>query len=66
VSYRDVAKGVMGKSDGRTAITRIVLRPEITFEGETPDARTLARLHHEAHEHCFIANSLKSEIVVEG
>jgi organic hydroperoxide reductase OsmC/OhrA len=64
-SYRDEARGVMGKLDGRTAITRIVLRPRIVFEGETPDGVTLARLHHEAHEHCFIANSLKSEVTVE-
>jgi organic hydroperoxide reductase OsmC/OhrA len=65
-SYRDRAKGVMGKIDGRTAVERILLRPEIAFEGEAPDAATLARLHHDAHERCFIANSLKSEIVVEG
>lgn len=64
-SYRDEAKGVMGKLDGRTAVTRIVLRPQIAFDGEAPDAGMLARLHHEAHERCFIANSLKSEIVVE-
>jgi organic hydroperoxide reductase OsmC/OhrA len=63
--YRDAAVGRMGKLDGRIGVTRIVLRPEIGFEGETPDAETLARLHHEAHERCFIANSLKSEVVVE-
>jgi hypothetical protein len=38
----------------------------IAFEGDAPDAETLARLHHEAHERCFIANSLKSEVVIEG
>ena len=65
-SYRDEAKGVMGKVEGRTAITRILLRPEIAFDGEAPDPETLARLHHDAHELCFIANSLRSEIVVEG
>lgn len=65
-SYRDEARGVMGKdSDGRMAITRIVLRPEIGFTGVAPDPAKLARLHHEAHGKCFIANSLKSEIVVE-
>jgi organic hydroperoxide reductase OsmC/OhrA len=57
----------MGKDErGRMAITRIVLRPEITFAGAEPDAETVARLHHEAHEKCFIANSLRSEIVVGG
>jgi organic hydroperoxide reductase OsmC/OhrA len=64
-AYRDEARGVMGKLDGRTAITRIVLRPRIAFEGGPPDEATLARLHHDAHEHCFIANSLRSEVIVE-
>lgn len=65
-SYRDEARGVIGNLDGRTAITRIVLRPRIAFDGEQPDEATLARLHHEAHEHCFIANSLRGEVTVEG
>jgi organic hydroperoxide reductase OsmC/OhrA len=64
--YRDEAVGVMGRLDGRIALTRITLRPRIDYAGGTPDAETLARLHHEAHERCFIANSLKTEIVVEG
>jgi organic hydroperoxide reductase OsmC/OhrA len=64
--YRDEARGTMGRDDrGRMAVTRIVLRPEIDFAGDAPDAETLARLHHEAHEKCFIANSLRTEIVVE-
>jgi organic hydroperoxide reductase OsmC/OhrA len=66
-AYRDEARATMGKDErGRMAVTRIVLRPEIDFVGEAPEAETLARLHHEAHEKCFIANSLRSEIVVEG
>lgn len=65
--YRDEASGTMGRDDrGRMAITRIVLRPRIRFAGREPEAEALARLHHEAHEKCFIANSLRSEIVVEG
>lgn len=65
-SYRDAARGTLGRGvDGRLAITRIVLRPEVRFTGEAPDAATLERLHHDAHERCFIANSLKTEIVVE-
>lgn len=64
--YRDQATGTMGKDErGRTAVTRIVLRPEIDFAGAEPDSQALARLHHEAHEKCFIANSLRTEIVVE-
>lgn len=66
VSYRDEASAVMGKDDrGRIALTRITLRPEILFAGRRPDAGELDRLHHQAHESCFIANSLRSEVVVE-
>lgn len=65
-AYEDSAEGEMGRiGPGRMAITRIVLRPQIAFSGNQPDASELDRLHHEAHERCFIANSLKSEIVVE-
>ena len=65
-SYSDKAEAEMGRiAPGRTAITRITLRPKISWSGPAPDAETLERLHHEAHERCFIANSLNSEIVVE-
>jgi organic hydroperoxide reductase OsmC/OhrA len=64
-AYRDQAEGEMGRNAaGRTAIVRIVLRPDIAFAGPAPDAAAIERLHHEAHERCFIANSLNSEIVV--
>jgi organic hydroperoxide reductase OsmC/OhrA len=42
-----------------------VLRPRIEFAGEPPDELDLAALHHAAHEMCFIANSVKTEVVVE-
>jgi organic hydroperoxide reductase OsmC/OhrA len=65
-AYRDEARGTMGKDErGRMAMTRIVLRPEIAFVGDAPAPDSLERLHHEAHERCFIANSLRTEIVVE-
>ena len=65
-SYADTAEGEMGRiASGRTAITRITLRPDIAFNGRPPDPAALEALHHEAHERCFIANSLNSEIVVE-
>ncbi|HYE29614.1 MAG TPA: OsmC family protein [Allosphingosinicella sp.] len=65
--YRDEAEGEMGRVDTwRMAVTRIVLRPRIGFAGDAPDSATLARLHEEAHERCFIANSLRTEIVVQG
>jgi organic hydroperoxide reductase OsmC/OhrA len=65
-SYRDSAEGEMGRiGPGRMAIVRIALHPDIAFAGAAPDAATIERLHHEAHERCFIANSLNSEIVIE-
>ena len=65
-AYRDRAEGEMGRNAaGRIAIVRIALRPDISFAGAAPDPEAIDRLHHEAHERCFIANSLNSEIVVE-
>jgi organic hydroperoxide reductase OsmC/OhrA len=65
--YTDEAFGVMEENaDGKLAFTRITLRPRIEFGGaKRPSAADLAALHHEAHAECFIANSLKCEVVVE-
>ncbi len=65
--YVDDAAGTMGKNaEGKTAMTRIALRPRVTFSGEKrPSEQELQQLHEVAHKECFIANSLKSEIVVE-
>ena len=66
-SYDDDAEGTLGKNDaGKLSLTRVTLRPRIIFaEGKTPDAEALQRLHHQAHENCFIANSVKTEVVIE-
>lgn len=65
LSYEDAAEGTMSpNANGKLWVSRVVLRPKIAWEAE-PDAETLARLHHEAHEECFIANSVATEIVVE-
>jgi organic hydroperoxide reductase OsmC/OhrA len=66
-SYRDHALGLMGlDAAGRIAMTRITLRPAIAFGGERrPDAGELDAIHHAAHQRCYIANSLKAEVVVE-
>jgi organic hydroperoxide reductase OsmC/OhrA len=66
-SYIDQACAVMEKgSDGKIAITRIALRPKIVFSGDRqPEPAELDAIHHASHEQCFIANSLKSEVVVE-
>ena len=61
--YEDAAEGVMAKGeDGKVRITKVTLRPKIVFAGEVPDLDTL---HHQAHEACFIANSVTCEVVVE-
>jgi organic hydroperoxide reductase OsmC/OhrA len=65
-SYVDEAEGVMEKrEDGRMAMTRVTLRPKVEWGGDGPDAAALADLHHRSHDTCFIANSVKSEVVVE-
>jgi organic hydroperoxide reductase OsmC/OhrA len=65
-AYEDEAEGVMEKgADGRVRITKVALRPRIAFGGAAPDAAILNDLHHKAHEACFIANSVTSEVVVE-
>lgn len=65
-SYSDKAEAEMGRvAPGRTAVVKILLRPRIAFAGRQPDSDELARLHHLAHERCFIANTLNCEIVVE-
>ncbi len=66
-SYRDAAVGVMGtNSEGRVAMLRVTLRPEVRFSGSAlPGAEELQTLHHQAHERCFIAASVRSEVIVE-
>ena len=49
----------------RMAMTVVTLRPCVQFAGTPPDAGVLAALHHEAHERCFIANSVKTKVRVE-
>jgi len=64
--YLDEATGVLEKdSAGRMAMTRVTLRPAVTFAGRQPSAAEHAQLHEGAHDKCFVANSVKSEIVIE-
>ena len=67
-AYRDQAEGVMRKTpEGKIAVTKVTLRPDITWTGEkTPTPADLTDLHHRAHDLCFIANSVTTEVVVEG
>ncbi len=65
--YQDEAVGWLEPNpERRLAITRVVIRPVVTFAaGHRPDADVLARLHEESHEECFIANSVRTAITVE-
>jgi len=65
-AYVDEAEGELGKrSDGRMAMTRVTLHPRVTWGGTPPDAAAIADLHHRAHDACFIANSVTSEVRVD-
>jgi len=65
--YRDEAVGILAKdSGGRMAMTKVTLRPQVRFgAGKTPTPEELAQMHEQAHHACFIANSVKTEVVVE-
>ncbi len=66
-NYVDEAEGVLEKrSDGKLAMTRVTLHPRVEFSGEKrPSDADVADLHTQAHEACFIANSVTTEVKVE-
>ena len=66
-SYEDAAQGRMGRNAaGKLVVDVVTLRPHARFAGErVPDAATLAALHHQAHEECFLANSVRCQIRCE-
>jgi len=66
-AYHDAAVGTLGRiGPGRQAMTRVVLRPQIAWSGaRTPSAEEIKGLHHRAHELCFIANSVTTDVTVE-
>ena len=61
-SYDDTAEGVMSKTDGRVWVSLVTLRPHVVWSGPKPDELAL---HHAAHEECFIANSVKTDVRCE-
>ena len=65
--YIDSATGTMDKdSKGKACMTKVILRPIIKFSGEIrPDYQLLEKMHHQAHGLCFIANSVKTEVITE-
>lgn len=66
-TYDDNAEGLMTKNDhGSLWISQIILRPQITWGGEKqPSPDDITHLHHLAHDQCFIANSIKTDVRVE-
>ena len=65
-SYRDEAEGLMEKNaDGKLAMTKVTLKPYIVFKGNQPSPQDVDHLHHRAHDECYIANSVKTEVAVE-
>ncbi|MFC5474006.1 OsmC family protein [Paraherbaspirillum soli] len=65
--YFDAAVGVMDKNaEGKIAMTVVTLRPEVHFSGEhMPSREEVDQMHHSAHEECYIANSVKTEVRCE-
>ena len=65
--YADAAVGVMARNaQGKLAMTRVTLRPEVTFSGaRVPSREEVVDLHEAAHDACFIANSVRTEVLCE-
>ncbi|NVJ50123.1 MAG: OsmC family protein [Gammaproteobacteria bacterium] len=65
--YLDHAVGIMANNaSGNMAMTQVTLRPQVTFAAATqPSFSQLEKMHHQAHEQCFIANSVTTEVVTE-
>jgi organic hydroperoxide reductase OsmC/OhrA len=66
-SYEDAAEGELAKNaQGRLSMTRVTLRPRTAFSGERlPTPEDLQALHHKAHEACYIANSVRTDVRIE-
>lgn len=65
-TYTDAAVGELGKNaEGEMAMVAVTLHPEIVFSGDKqPSESDLSSLHDMAHKHCFLANSVTTEIKV--
>jgi organic hydroperoxide reductase OsmC/OhrA len=64
--YVDEAEGVLEKrADGKMWMSRVTMRPRVTWGGNSPDQAAIADLHDRAHEACFIANSVTTDVRVE-
>jgi organic hydroperoxide reductase OsmC/OhrA len=64
-AYRDHAVGYLEKNEsGQLAVSKVELFPAIEFEAARPDDQALAKLHHQSHEQCSIANSIRTTVEV--
>ena len=64
--YEDAAVGFLERNaDGKLAVTRVVLRPRVSFGGRPPSPEGLEKIHALAHKECFIANSVRTSVTVE-
>lgn len=65
--YVDEATGILSRNAaGKLAMTQVTLRPQVTFSGdERPSRAELDQLHHQAHEDCFIASSVRTDVRCE-
>lgn len=66
-AYVDNAVGIMAEDkDKKISMTKVTLRPKVTFSGDKqPTLEQIEKMHHQSHEQCFIANSVKTEVVIE-
>ena len=65
--YRDAARGFMERNaDGKMTVARVLLRPEVSLGSPAPSPGALEKLHGIAHAECFIANSVRTAITVDG
>ncbi len=66
-SYTDAATGIIQiDKDNKISMTDVTLNPEIKFSGgKQPTKEQINKIHHQAHEQCFIANSVKTIIHIE-
>lgn len=66
-AYVDNAVGIMDKDcEGKMSMVKVTLKPFVKFSGDKqPTYEQLEKMHHQSHQQCFIANSVKTEIVTE-
>lgn len=66
-AYEDAAIGVMTANErGKLFVSRVTLNPAVVFSGgKRPNAEQVAGLHHHAHDECYIANSVRADVVVQ-